>query len=74
MHKSKHFTPPIDSVLLKELSVRDVGGLRREWNEARRVRWSKFDSAQYEAVIAAMRLALGSAPFWTIEQHWQGYQ
>lgn len=66
--------PPIDSVLLKELSVRDVGGLRREWNEARRIRWSKFDSAQYEAVIAAMRRVLGAEPLWTIEQHWQGYQ
>lgn len=36
--------PPIDSVLLDGLSAQNIGGYRRAWNKARRIRWSKFDS------------------------------
>lgn len=66
--------PPIDSVLLDELARQNVGGLRSTWNSARKARWSKFNSEQYESVIAGIRSALGGAPLWEIEKHWQGYQ
>jgi len=66
--------PPIDSVLLDELSARNVGGLRAEWNVARKVRWSKFDSTQYETVICNIRLCLQGSPMWEVEKYWRGYQ
>ena len=67
--------PPIDSLLLEELYRNDVGGLRREWSQARKIRWSKFTSAQYETVIANIRSALGAnVPLWHIEKYWRGYQ
>ena len=67
--------PPIDAVLLNELSARNFGGLREAWNEARRIRWSNFTSQQYETVIMNIRTALGvNTPLWEIEQYWQGFQ
>ncbi len=66
--------PPIDSVLLDELSAQDIGGLRRNWNEARRIRWSKFDSEQYESVINSIRASMPNQALWEVEQFWRGYQ
>lgn len=66
--------PPIDSVLLKELSAQNIGGHRRAWNEARRIRWSNFDSQQYETVINNIRQSMPNQALWEIEQYWRGYQ
>ena len=67
--------PPIDSVLLRELSEQNVGCLRPVWNEARRIRWSRFNSDQYEKVIESIRAALQDhSAMWTVEQYWRGYQ
>lgn len=67
--------PPIDSQLLNELYKENVGDLRREWGQARKIRWSKFTSKEYENVIANIRLALGdNVPLWHIEKYWRGYQ
>lgn len=66
--------PPIDSVLLKELHRRNVGGLRDAWGRARRTRWSNLSSEQYEEVIRSIRLGMQGAPLWEVEQYWQGYQ
>lgn len=66
--------PPIDSVLLYELYAQDVGGCRPVWNEARRIRWSKFDSDQYEAVINSIRISMPDDALWGVERYWQGYQ
>jgi hypothetical protein len=66
--------PPIDAVLLDKLDSKDIGGLRPEWRKAKRIRWSNFDSDQYEAVILNIRKAMPSAALWEIEQYWQGYQ
>jgi len=66
--------PPIDSLLLDELYTRDVGGLREEWATARQLRWSKFTSEQYEAVIAAIRTAMAGTALWHVESYWRGYQ
>ena len=66
--------PPIDAVLLKGLSDSNVGGFRAVWDEARRIRWSKFSSANYEKVIHHARLALQGKPLWMIEEHWCGHQ
>lgn len=66
--------PPIDSVLLDALASLNFGGNREIWNRARRIRWSKFNSDQYEAVIFAIRASLPSGKLWEIEQYWQGHQ
>ena len=66
--------PPIDELLLKELYVNDIGGLRNTWSKARKQRWSNFDSQQYEDVISAIRQAMSGSPLWQIEQHWRGFR
>ncbi len=66
--------PPIDSLLLKELSSQNIGGLQQAWNEACMIRWSKFDSSQYETVIRNIRSSIPNQPLWTIEQYWRGFQ
>lgn len=66
--------PPIDAVLLNELAELDVGGFRKDWKQAMKIRWSNFNSEQYEAVIQKLRVALDGEPLWMAEQYWQGYQ
>lgn len=66
--------PPIDSVLLDELSAQNIGGNRHAWNEARRIRWSNFDSQQYETVINNIRATMPNQALWEVEQYWRGYQ
>lgn len=66
--------PPIDSVLLEELAVQNIGGLQKAWKLAGKIRWSKFDSGQYETVIQNIRKALTGRPLWEVEQFWRGFQ
>jgi hypothetical protein len=66
--------PPIDGVLLQTLAARNVGGYAGEWKRAAKVRWSKFDSREYERVIALVRRVSGNRPLWMIEEHWRGNQ
>lgn len=66
--------PPIDSVLLDELSTQNIGGLCHAWNEARKIRWSNFDSDQYETVIRNIRDSMPNQALWEVEQYWRGYQ
>jgi hypothetical protein len=66
--------PPIDSLLLKELAKKNVGGVRPLWRTAQAWRWSKLTSDQYETVIHHIRLALPAAALWEVEQYWQGHQ
>lgn len=70
----KAFHPPIDSVLLMSLSDENVGGYRRQWKDFNNLRWSKFDSDTYEAVIKHITKTLKGKPLWMIESYWQGYQ
>lgn len=66
--------PPIDSLLLVELAKQNVGGFRREWNEARKIRWSNLNSEQYEIVIRCLRASMPNRALWEAEQYWRGYQ
>jgi hypothetical protein len=66
--------PPIDSLLLEELYKNNVGGLKKEWTIARKIRWSKFDSNQYEYVINLIRMTSNGSPLWKIESFWCGHQ
>lgn len=67
--------PPIDEVLLKELAAVNFGGNARLWRGFRKARWSKFDSATYEAVIEQVRDSLpANEPLWKIEEYWEGHQ
>ena len=72
--KVKVIHPPIDSVLLKSLSDENVGGYRKQWKDFNNLRWSKFDSDTYEAVIELIAKTLKGKPLWMIESYWQGYQ
>lgn len=64
--------PPIDSLLLKHLSELNVGGYAESWKQTARKRWSKFESEDYEQVVALIRESLRGAPLWMIEEHWRG--
>jgi hypothetical protein len=66
--------PPIDSVLLKSLRDKNVGGLKKEWRKAIKTRWSKFSSDEYEEVISNIKRVLNSDNLWKIESYWRGYQ
>lgn len=66
--------PPIDSLLLDELYFNNVGGLKSDWSTARKLRWSKFDSSQYESVIQSIKKAMSTKPLWKVESFWRGYQ
>lgn len=66
--------PPIDDEILRALIAGDVGGYKAEWRQARKWRWSKFTSDQYELVIGLIRESLNGRPLWTIEEHWKGNQ
>lgn len=66
--------PPIDSLLLDELAAQNVGGFRHVWNQARKIRWSNFNSEQYETVISKIREAMPNNALWEVEKYWRGYQ
>jgi hypothetical protein len=66
--------PPIDSVLLGELSAQNFGGLQRAWKEARRICWSNFNSEQYETVINNIRASMPNQALWEVEQYWRGFR
>lgn len=73
----KAIHPPIDSVLLDALYEQNIGGMRIEWQAARRARWSKLNSNQYENVITAIQGLFpdGDGPgLWSVEEYWQGFQ
>lgn len=71
----KAIHPPIDSLLLDALYRGNVGDRRHEWQAARRVRWSKLDSVQYENVISAIKQTVPQGNgIWQIEEYWQGFQ
>lgn len=72
--KTKSIHPPIDALLLKALHQKNIGGLKAEWREAIKIRWSKFNSEQYEKVIKNIRAALNGESLWKIEEYWQGYR
>ena len=66
--------PPIDRLLLDALYFNNVGGLKSDWSLARKLRWSKFNSSQYEAVIQSIRKAMPNKPLWQVESYWRGHQ
>lgn len=73
--KIKAIHPPIDRVLLDALYKQNVSNKKAEWQAARKVRWSKLNSNQYQSVIDAIKAAIPSGSgLWKIEEYWQGYQ
>lgn len=66
--------PPIDSVLLKELYAKNIGGYRSAWNKARKICWSNLNSEQYESVILNIRNSMPNQALWEVEQYWRGHQ
>ncbi|RLB72342.1 MAG: hypothetical protein DRH06_11550 [Deltaproteobacteria bacterium] len=67
--------PPIDSLLLDALYDNDIGFLRSNWQAARKIRWSKLSSEQYERLIDCIKSVVSKdTGLWSIEKHWRGYQ
>lgn len=67
--------PPIDSVLLDGLIVKNVGSLGSRWRYYATFRWSTFDSDIYEAAIVDFRAVLPNGQaLWASEEFWRGYQ
>jgi hypothetical protein len=74
-NKIKTIHPPIDSILLEELYKQNIGNQKEAWNKAKKTRWSKFNSDDYEEVIQAIKISIKEdTGLWEIEQYWQGYQ
>jgi hypothetical protein len=76
--KVKAIHPPIDDVLLEALihsTDPNISDYQDTWIALRKVRWSKFQSKDYEQAINAIRMALnGSNALWLIEEFWKGHQ
>ena len=66
--------PPIDSLLLDGLVKNCACELKQEWKAAKKIRWSKFSSEEYETLIRHLRTAMKGKPMWMVEAHWRGYQ
>jgi hypothetical protein len=67
--------PPIDRLLLGNLSKIDFEGHGNQWRKFCEQGWSKFDSDTYEEVIKLIRSTLPkNEPLWKIEEYWEGYQ
>ena len=60
-----HITPPIDSILLRNIDTATKTAL------AKTHKWQRLTRAQYDRVVAALRRANGGAPAWHLEAYWQ---
>jgi hypothetical protein len=72
--KVKKIHPPIDRLLLTELAKKDDSSLKKIWKEYAEKGWSKFDSADYQAVIRTVKDFVQSKALYTIESFWTGHQ
>ncbi|MBK9169297.1 MAG: hypothetical protein IPM24_17795 [Bryobacterales bacterium] len=61
--------PPIDGILLRNLSVaHKLDDRRRGWRD---VRWTQLTEEQYEALVGELRDVLPrDAPLWHLEEYW----
>lgn len=64
--------PPIDSLLLLQLEVRNIGGFRKFWRKMAQLRWSKFSSNDYEDIIEHIKYVTKGC-LWEIEEFWPGF-
>ena len=66
--------PPIDSLLLDSLYISNIGNKRDFWKRVKNIRWTNFNSDNYEEVIDAIINISGENGLWKIEEYWIGYQ
>lgn len=67
--------PPVDRILLQELSSRNIGKFKKTWTELLHIGWSKFKKENYATCISHIRMTLPpQTPLWKIEYFWKGYQ
>lgn len=67
--------PPFDSLLLKGLKKADRDAKRKkQWASLAKKGWSKWDADDYRRAVELGRQERANQPFWTIEEHWRGYQ
>ncbi len=72
--KARHIHPPIDSLLLNCLQSKATKNQKVIWSQFSKIRWSNFNSEEYQRVIDEVRINLNGRPMWTIEECWRGYQ
>lgn len=72
--KVKKIHPPIDRLLLTELAKKDDSYLKKIWKKYAEKGWSKFDSADYQAVIRSVKDFVQLEALYTIESFWTGHQ
>lgn len=65
--------PPIDSLLLESLCEINTPQIS-VFKNAKKQKWSKFSSDEYQSVINAIKVISQDSPLWAIEKHWRGYQ
>lgn len=71
----KAIHPPIDSLLLDDLYKKNIGDKKSEWNKARKIKWSKLNSEEYEDLIGAIKSSVPeNLGLWEIEESWVGHQ
>jgi len=58
-----HITPPIDSILLRNIDANSQGNL------AATHKWQKLTKEDYDLVVAKLRRINGTAPGWHLEAH-----
>lgn len=69
----KAIHPPIDRLLLNELSKKNIGNFGKQWAYFRNIGWSNFTSDDYEEVIHYIKQVTNDG-LWTIEKYWSGNQ
>lgn len=73
--KVKSLHPPIDSLILDELTERNIGGLEKVWKRYANIGWSKFSNDDYEDLIKNIKQVIQpDSGLWSIEEYWKGYQ
>ena len=65
--------PPFDSLLLKGLKKSDKSR-KKDWAILAKKGWSKWNADDYRRAVELGRQERANQPFWTIEEHWRGYQ
>lgn len=67
--------PPIDRLLLGNLSKQNFANKGALWKEFELLGWSNFSRDDYQRVIQNIKLSLpANQPIWKIEVFWNGHQ
>lgn len=66
--------PPIDTLILESLYEKNIGDAKKKWGKAKKIRWTKFTSEDYQEVIDEIIKIYSQQGLWKVEEYWSGYQ